>query len=133
MRKILMRVAVGAVAFALVSSAAFAQNIEEVKVEASRIVSKINTRESLARAPIRVNDISLSYAVSVADLDLASSAGAGEAEKRVTNAAETACKEISRQYPEATPNDADCAKAAVEKAMIKVRELVAAARSGSAK
>jgi len=44
-----------------------------------------------------------------------------------------ACKEISRQYPDSTPSDDICAKAAADKAMVKVHELVAAAGKASAK
>lgn len=40
-----------------------------------------------------------------------------------------ACQEIGRQYPLSTPSDEACAKAAADKAMIKVRELVVAARA----
>jgi hypothetical protein len=56
-----------------------------------------------------------------------------ELEKRVKDAGSAACKEIGHQYPDSTPNDADCAKAAVAKAMVKVNELVAAADKKSAK
>ena len=52
-----------------------------------------------------------------------------ELEKRVNDAAQTACKELGRQYPIATPSDAECAKTAAEKAMVKVHELVAAAKA----
>jgi UrcA family protein len=131
MRTNLMGVAVAAVACALVSGIAVAQKSEEVQVEASRIVKTSVGRDVVSGALI--NDIALSYGVSYADLDLASSAGASELEKRVSNAALAACKEISRESPNAEPSDAVCAKRAVDKAMVKVHELVAAASKAPAK
>jgi UrcA family protein len=65
--------------------------------------------------------------VSHSGLDLTSSAGIAALEKRVSDAALAACKEISRLHPAAKPDDAACAKAAVDEAMVKVREVVAAA------
>ena len=71
--------------------------------------------------------MSLAYGVSTAGLDLSSKAGALQLEKRVNDAARAACKELGRRYPDATPSDALCAKSASEKAMVRVRELEAAA------
>jgi hypothetical protein len=50
-----------------------------------------------------------------------------ELQKRVKDAAVTACKEIGRPYPNSMPSDADCAKTASDKAMTKVNAIVAAA------
>jgi UrcA family protein len=69
----------------------------------------------------------LSYGVSAEGLDLSTHTGAVAFEQRVKDAAEQACKDISRQYPNATPSDADCAKAAADQAMGRVHELIAAA------
>jgi UrcA family protein len=71
--------------------------------------------------------ISLSYGVKAKHLDLSSHAGFMEMQKRANDAAAAACKEISRQYPNSSESDADCAKAAAAKAMVKVNELAAAA------
>jgi len=60
-------------------------------------------------------------------LDLASHVGALELEKRVHDAAMAACKEIGKQYPNATPSEDACAKAAADKAMVRAHELEAAA------
>jgi len=124
MRTIHVRIAVAAVAFALMSNIAFSQNLEGITVQGTRV---LNTK-AVGQTPtgVTVIQISLSYNVTVADLDLASSAGAAELDKRVHDAAMAACREISRQYPDATPSDAECAKAAAKKAMVKVRQLVAA-------
>jgi UrcA family protein len=130
MRKLLIGAAAGVLVSALVSSTAVAQKTEEITVEASRIVTK-----EVARTPtgITINSMSLSYRVSPVGLHLASSAGAADFEKRVRDAAHAACKEISRQYPDATPSDAECAKVTADKAMVKVHELVAAVGKKPAK
>jgi UrcA family protein len=65
--------------------------------------------------------------VNAKDLDLSAHAGFMEVQKRVNDAAAAACKEISRQYPNSNESDADCAKAAAAKAMVKVNQLAAAA------
>jgi UrcA family protein len=77
---------------------------------------------------VPIADVSVNYGVSAGDLDLASNAGAAELSKRVSDAAQAACKKLSRQYPDATPDDAECVKRAVDEAMIKVRKMAAAAQ-----
>ena len=131
MRTIVMGMTVGAIASVLASGMATAQDLEEVKVQATRAFEKKVVGRTSSNVPI-VN-ISISYGVSVADLDLATTAGAGELEKRVKDTARTACKEISSRYPNATPSDPECAKAAADQAMVKVHELVAAAQKPSRK
>ena len=113
-------------AAALIGGIAAAQNVDEVTVQGTRVM----TTEAAGRTTtgIPLVDVSLSYGVSVADLDLASQYGPIALEKRVRDAAMAACKEIGRQYPLSTPSDEACAKAAADKAMVKVHELVAEAR-----
>ena len=115
----------GMVAAALIGSIAAAQNIEEVTVQGTRMLSTKAAGHTASGVPIV--DVSLSYGVSTAGLDLASHAGAMELEKRVHDAGMAACKEITKQYPDAMPSEADCAKAAADKAMVRVHELEAAA------
>jgi UrcA family protein len=107
-----------------VASGASTEQIEGVDVAASRIVKeRVGTAMTLAP----VYSISLSYRVGYSDLDLSTKAGAGALEKRVKAAATAACKEVGRVYPEAEPSDSACAKNAVDEAMVRVREVVAAA------
>ena len=96
MKTIFMRVAVGAVAAGLVGGIAVAQNqnMEEVTVEGTRMVTTKVVGKTSSGIPI--STVSLSYDVSVRGLDLASQAGFMEAEKRVKDVAETACKELVR-------------------------------------
>jgi UrcA family protein len=108
----------------MAGSAAFAQQVEGVTVVAARTV-----KEQIGRAPnlAPINAISLSYSVSFADLDLSTSAGAAALDQRVKDAAMAACKEITKLYPQARPDDAACAKAAVGEAAAKVHDAVGAA------
>lgn len=127
MSKRLITVAVALLAGVSVNAVVIAQEMGEVTVQASRVVKKVIGTTS---SGIPIEDISLSYGVSTSGLDLSSSAGAAELKKRVTNAANAACKELGRQYPDAQTTDAECVKKATDQAMVKVNDLVAAAKKG---
>jgi UrcA family protein len=133
MNRLLSVTAVAVVASGFLCSIAAAQNADEVTVTASRVLTETPAGHTASGIPI--NDISLSYGVSYAGLDLASHSGATELEKRVHDAALAACKEISRQRPldHLTPDDAGCARTAADKAMPEVHERVAAAEKQRAK
>lgn len=124
MTRIVIRAAIGLFAVTAVSTVVVAEDMGEVTVQASRVV-KQTVGKTASGVPIV--DIALSYGVSAKDLDLASHAGAMELQKRVADAARAACKELGRQYPDSLPGDADCTKAATDKAMVKVNEMLAAA------
>jgi len=127
MSKRLITLAVGVLATVSVTGIVIAQDTGEVTVQASRVVKKtIGTTAS----GIPIQDISLSYGVSTAGLDLSSSAGAAALQKRVGGAAKAACKELARQYPDSTTTDAECIKTATDKAMVKANELLASAKKG---
>ena len=119
-----------AAASVLVANSSVAQNIEEITVQGTR---SLKTQVVDRTHNIPIVDVSLGYGVSTAGLDLASVVGVAELDKRVRGAALAACKEIGRQYPDSTPTDEVCAKAAADKAMLKVREASAAASKGPAK
>jgi hypothetical protein len=133
MKTIFMKVAVGAVASGLVGGIAVAQdqNMEEITVQGTRMVTtKVDGRTS---SGIPIHEVSLSYGVIIKGLDLASHAGFMEAEKRVKDVAETACKELVKRYPDGTPSEAECAKAAAAKAMVVVNGWAARASKASGK
>ena len=125
MRTMLVTVAAGVLATSLFADSAFAQTTPEVVVTTSTKV--IEERAGHTERGIPIVDVSLAYSVSAAGLDLASHSGAQELERRVSYAAADACKELGRRYPLSTPSDAQCAKAATDKAMVQVREMEAAA------
>ncbi|HVN43891.1 MAG TPA: UrcA family protein [Steroidobacteraceae bacterium] len=124
MRKAHVVAGLAAITASAVVGGAFAQAVPEVTVTTSKIVEKSAGRTSTG---IPIVDVSLSYGVSAAGLDLASASGAREFEKRVSDAATEACKDLGKRYPNATPTDAACAKAATDKAMVRVREMESAA------
>ncbi|MGO9995682.1 MAG: UrcA family protein [Steroidobacteraceae bacterium] len=80
-----------------------------------------------------MKSFTLSYEVSLDDLDMTSSAGLAAAEKRVNNAAVAACKGINREstgtstFDSLSPNDELCAKESARKAIVKLHRAIAAA------
>ena len=126
MRTIQFKVAAATAALAfLMAGSVVAQTPSEVKVQATRDVNAKVGGHSYTGIPIV--DLSVTYGVSLAGLDLSTNSGANEAAKRVSDAAMAACKEIGVKYRDATPSEAECAKAASDKAMIQVHEMVASA------
>ena len=127
MNRILLGIAIGAAASICLDSIAIAQDLQEVVVTGKGEVAVKPTGTTSSGVPI-VN-MSITYGVSYAGLDLASAAGAAELEKRVNDAAKDACAELSAKRPlvQFTTSDAECAKSAVDNAMVKVHELEAAA------
>jgi len=124
--------AAGALAASVVAANAMAQSAAtpEVTVESSRVVE---TTIGQSSSGIPIKNVSMGYTVSAKGLDITSHIGATAFEARVKNAAVAACKELGRQYPNATPSDEECARDATAKAMEKVRQLeAAAARNASA-
>ncbi len=121
MRRLLLVPICAVLTCGLLSATAVAQPLEEVTVQAKRILStKVVERTS---SGIPLVDITVSYGVSTAGLDLTSHTGFEEMQKRVNAAARAACEEISHQYPDASPDDATCAKRAAAKAMTQVHKL----------
>src|SRR5579863_6672293 len=133
MNTIWMRFAVGAVASWLVGGIALAQdeNMQEITVQGTRLVTAKVVGRSASGVP--VSDVSLGYGVNVAGFNLASHADFVEAERRVKDVAETACKELAKRYPVGTPSESECAKAATDKAMIVLNGWAAMAAKAVAK
>ena len=114
-------VLMGASALGSVAAAAEAPSVH---VQATRIhVHK--ERDSSSVFP--VDEMSLSYRVSAAGLDLRTKDGAKALEKRVEDAASGACRELGKAYPFSEPNDEECASITARAAMPQVKALVAAA------
>jgi UrcA family protein len=111
----------GLTAIAIGGTSAYAGTLETVTVTGSRAMSEKTVDVSTIGADVR--EVSLSYRVNVRDLDLATSAGVAELEKRVKATATAACKELRRLSfgDPASPDDATCVKRAVDEAMATVR------------
>ena len=126
MKAVLTRVAAGACAAVLMlSGIASEQNAKEVNIQAQRVINEKVIAHITGGG--KIIELTLSYPVNFADLDITSTSGARELEKRVKDAARAACEEIGSKYPNATPSDAVCAQKAAAKAMGEVRRLVVAA------
>jgi UrcA family protein len=123
MRAILISAAFGGLAIAAVGTAAAAdQKLQQVRVEATRIVT---TDVGKSYSGVPVTNIALSYEVSLDDLDLSTYEGVAAAEKRINTAAAQACKELGSNHPNATPADAQCAKQAAHPALAKLHQAAA--------
>ncbi|MGA2397107.1 MAG: UrcA family protein [Steroidobacteraceae bacterium] len=121
-----------AAAACALSTVGAAQELKEITIQATRIINtKTVGRDVSTGSPII--DVSLSYGIKVSDLDLASHYGPIQLEKRVRDTALLACQDLGRKYPDSTPSDSECAKAAGDKAMVRANELVAAAKTSAAK
>lgn len=125
MNKMLIEIAIGAVASTLFGGMAIAEEVPGITVDASRQVVVTQWTDS-AR-------VSLTRAVNTKGLDLAASAGSSELEARVNGAAQRVCKELARLYPDSWPKGEECVKNASGKAMQRVHELVAAAEKKAGK
>ncbi len=121
MKAMLRGLALGLTAIAIGGTSAYAETLETVTVTGSRAVSEKFIGKSTIGADIR--EVSLSYRVNVADLDLASSAGKAELEKRVKATASAACQELKRfEFGNpVSPDETTCVKKAVDEAMATVR------------
>jgi UrcA family protein len=127
MKTVLTRLAAGAAASVFtISGVAAEHNAKEVEIEAQRVINEKVIAHITGGG--KIIELTLSYPVNFSDLDITSTGGARELEKRVQDAARAACAEIGSKYPSATPSDAVCAQKAAAKAMGDVRKLVAAAR-----
>jgi UrcA family protein len=119
----------GAVTGVVVAGIVVAQNVPmpEVIVEAHRAVS---TRIGTHASGIPITEISMGYTVTAEGLDISTPVGRQAFEARVNQAAMAACREITRQFHNATPNEAECARRATEQAMAQVRKVEDAATKG---
>lgn len=125
-----MLVAIAAAGFTLAGTAV--AQTTEIIVEAPH-VERTGDRAPATGAPI--NLISIRYRVATSDLNLATHSGAQALEQRIKDAAKKGCAEIDKLYPLATPaaDDKPCVKTAVDGAMPKAHELIAAAESKAKK
>jgi UrcA family protein len=117
-------------ALAAASAAAVAQT-PEVKIQAGQVQT---TTVGNSYTGIPIERLQVELPVSYANLDLATSAGAAELEKRVGETAKEACAQIDAADP-IDMSDSDnisCVKEATAGAMKQARAAIAAAANGSA-
>jgi UrcA family protein len=118
---------------ALLSVGAFAQDMNEIVVESSP--AHVERAPGSAGSTVHYDLISVKYAVMYSDLDLSTNSGAVELEHRIKAAAKKGCADIDKQYPLATPASSDkpCVKTAVDGAMAKAHDAIAAAEAKAKK
>lgn len=120
----LVILAVGAlVGVAMASESAIAQATEEITVTAPRIIEK-----SVGHTPsgIPIREISISYQLSYADLDLTKTAGVSELERRIDTMAKEACGALDNLKP-LGPKDSHCVAKAIESAADQKKQAIATA------
>jgi len=122
MKILSMRVVAGLVVSAVIGSVATLAQADEVTVTGSRFVE---IPLGINYTGMSVKDVSLSKSVSVTDLDLTSTAGLAELDRRILAAARASCREIQSLYPISKPATAACTKAAADKSMSRVRKMLA--------
>ena len=124
--KIMLLTATSALAYMILPNSSLAQT-PEISVEAMRVTRTHVGQTTTGTPGIPIENVSMAYGVSTAGLDLSSPSGKQQLKERVQHAAMAACKELGRQFPDATPSDADCAKIATNKAMAQIEKLEASA------
>jgi len=123
----LTRLAAGTLAgigLAILAGPATAQPTEEITITAPRVVHEQVGRSPSTGAPIE--RISLTRQVDYSDLDLTKPADADELEKRVSDTAKEACKQLDSLYP-LTPPDPTCIGKATDGGMAQAKAAIDAA------
>lgn len=108
---------------AIAASAAVAQPLEVVTVEAARATTVGQTMHG-----VPIDEITIRSRVSYADLDLTTASGALELENRIRTTAESSCKKLDVKFPAEGSSEAACVKNAVEAAMHEARKVIEAKR-----
>jgi UrcA family protein len=123
-----------AIALATASAAAVAQQTDQTpnaKIEAGK-VQETMVRVSYTGIPI--DRVQVDLPVSYANLDLTTPSGAAELKRRVTEAANEACKQVDEADPIdlSDTDDFSCVRAATDGALKQVKAVIVAARTNSA-
>ncbi|MDE2305142.1 MAG: UrcA family protein [Gammaproteobacteria bacterium] len=97
------------------------QELEEVVVEAHHMVTSKQVGRTSSGIPIV--EMSVSYRVSTEGLDLSKHADMQRMEKRIKDAARSACKDIAREWPFESHDEAQCAGEAAHKPLEQVHAM----------
>ena len=109
----------------VVGNAQQSSALPEVRVEAKRSVTIVG--KSYSGAPIE--QVQVMRRVSYSDLDLSTTAGATELERRISAAATEECKELDKAYPLEDAGGQACVKQATNAAMPQVKSAIAVAEA----
>ena len=125
-----IQVALVAAGVVVASGPALAQETAQVTIQAERTAKVVG--RSYTGVPIEL--VTLTRRVSYADLDLSTHTGATELEKRVSDTAKDACKQLDTLYPlTASAGGPSCVKKATDDAMVQAHAAIAAAEKGAVK
>lgn len=105
---------------------AAAEKPDELTVTGSRFLA---TPVGINYTGVPIKDVSLSYGVSLADIDLESAAGQAEMDRRVVAAARAACHELARLYPVSQPDTARCTKTAADRSIARMHKMMTGAHA----
>ncbi len=123
-----LKCALAAVGIISTSGLAFAQtqtsSPTEITITGER-TSKIVGRTSTG---VPIEEMTLTRKVSYSDLDLASSAGASELEKRVHETAKELCAKLDKLNPLAQPSGKECIRKATDPALAEAHAAITAAQ-----
>lgn len=126
-------IASGAAALSMAAATAFADQMQEIVVEAAAPIHSQPTGQN-PPGGASVDLLSVRYHVHLGNLDLTKHADVVALEEKIKDAAKKGCQDIRKQYPLRDMSDEDsCVNAAVKGAMVKVQEAVAAADKKSGK
>jgi UrcA family protein len=119
------RVILAVAAIAVAGAGAIAQqsNLPEVKIEAARSVTRVGT--STIGAPIEL--VQIIRRVSYKDLDIATTSGATELQKRIRDTAQAACKQLDTLYPLEHIDTTSCVRDAVNGSTAQTQAAIASA------
>lgn len=127
MRTLTLTAATALIPCAFIGSLMAQTSPPEVVVTSSRTVTSETLQMPGPPGGWPMMKVSLSYNLSAAGFDLATPSGTQAFEKRIHEVADAVCKEIGRQYPKSMPGDEECARAAVQRAMVQAHKLEKAA------
>jgi UrcA family protein len=105
-----------------VTAAALADQLPTITIGAG-VTSKSVIGHSELGIPLE--QVSITYRVSYADLDLRTVVGAAELNKRVKEPAHAACKQLDDLYPLEEKNEPQCARTAIAQASSQVEHAIA--------
>jgi UrcA family protein len=109
----------------LLCTVAIAQKVPEVQVTAHRGVTTKQVGRD--RMGIPIHEMTMSLGVSLADLDLSTSAGKNEANRRIFTAAGEVCNDMIQEFPDEVHTLQKCTRETSHQAQLELNRLVAQA------
>jgi UrcA family protein len=125
MKTMFIKAGICAAVSALLCTVAIAQKVPEVQVTAHRGVTTKQVGRD--RMGIPVSEMTMTLGVSLADLDLSTSSGKDEANRRIFAASGEVCNDMVREFPEEVHTLQKCTRETSHQAQLELNRLVAQA------